>query len=309
MTGKTSIGILIFLLLTFAFIGVTHQPLKADSERIKGSGNVIKKTIDINNVEGVNLATIGDMYIEYGDREELVIEAEDNIINYFETKVKNNILKVSLESNININTTEKVKYYLTLKKIEYLATSSAGDIHAPDIQGAKLRVKVSSAGDINLQDIDVEDLDIDISSAGDVDLGVFKGENLDVDISSAGDMSAERIDVSTAEISLSSAGDVRFELLTCDFLEANLSSAGDMRIKKGKADEMDVGLSSSGDFHAQDLLSKSAKVRTSSVGDASVNVSGYLDAKTSSSGSIYVYGNPSTVDSWSSSLGRVKRMK
>jgi len=309
MTGKASIGILIFLLLAFAFIGVTYQTLNADSDRIKGSGNIIKKSIDIKNVEGVNLATIGDMYIEYGDREELVIEAEDNYINYFEIEIRNNILRVSMESDISINTTKKVKYYLTLKKIEYLATTSAGDIHAPDIFGTKLKVKVSSAGDMNLQDIDVDDLNIDISSAGDVVLGAYKGENLNVDISSAGDLSAERIDVSTAELDLSSAGDVRIDVLTCDYLEAGISSAGDMRIKEGNADEMDVRLSSSGDFHAQGLHSKSAKVRNSSVGDASVNVSEYLDAKTSSSGSIYVYGNPSTVDSWSSSHGRVKRMK
>ena len=118
------------------------------------------------------------MYIDYGDREELVIEAEDNYIDYFETEIKNNVLHISMVPDIGITTKEKVKYYLTVKKIDYLATTSAGDINAPDITGSKLKVIVRSAGDIKLKNIDVGDLRINMSSAGDVTFGTFKGDDV-----------------------------------------------------------------------------------------------------------------------------------
>ena len=43
MAGKASIGILIFLLLACAFIGIFFHTLKADSDSIIGSGQLIKK--------------------------------------------------------------------------------------------------------------------------------------------------------------------------------------------------------------------------------------------------------------------------
>lgn len=309
MVSRTFWGLVLIFTLVFVAFGFHHAIVKADSELIKGSGNLTKKTIEFEDLRGVALETIGDMYVEYGERAELTIEAEDNYIDRFETEVKRGILYVDLEKDLSIKTTQKVKYYVTLNHINFLAASSAGDIHAPNIKEDELVLKVSSAGDIDLKNVHADILDVSISSAGDVTLLDFVGREFDLNISSAGDFTADRVEADNVDMGLSSSGDARVDFLSCNNLEANVSSAGDVRINDGRADEMDIGLSSSGDFKAGQVKSQKAKVRISSAGDASVYVSGYLDAKTSSSGSVYVYGDPETVDAWSSSGGRVKRMR
>ena len=309
MISRTFLGLVLIFALVFALFGFQHAIVKADSEQIKGSGNLVKKSISFDELRGVTLETIGDMYVEYGDKAELTIEAEDNYIEYFETRVKRGILYVDLEDDISIKTTCKVKYYLTLNHMEYLATTSAGDIHAPDIKESEVELKVSSAGDIDLGNVHSDKFEVSISSAGDITMTDYSGLDMSLSLSSAGDFVADKIEAQNVELDLSSSGDARVDFLSCDFLDVSISSAGDVRLEDGRADEMDIGLSSSGDFKASDVKSRKAKVRTSSVGDASVYVSEYLDAKTSSAGSIYVYGDPEEVDAWSSSSGRVKRIK
>lgn len=298
-----ALGLMIGLLL------ISSQSLFAGwFDTVKGSGEVFTKTLQFKGINAVELATIGDMYIEFGNKEELTIKAEDNIIDYFEIEMIGETLRIDLKEKISLRPSKPIKYYLTVKSLESLATTSAGDIIAPDFDGDKLKVKVSSAGDIELGNLNINDLEITMSSAGDVTFKTFNGDQIDVSISSAGDLHADKIIAEEAEIVLRSAGDARINYLAVKSLDVSISSAGDVRIDDGEVAKLEVRQSSSGDFRAENVICQNAKVRTSSSGDASLQVSLYLDAKTSSSGSIYFRGNPETVDSWSSSSGRVKKI-
>jgi hypothetical protein len=73
-------------------------------------------------------------------------------------------------------------------------------------------------------------------------------------------------------------------------------------------ERQEVRISSSGGYLAGDLESRSASVRVSSSGSATVRVSESLEANLSSSGGVRYYGNPPRVQANVTSSGRLVRL-
>jgi hypothetical protein len=220
--------------------------------RVYGSGNVVRRDYSVSGISGVNLATIGTLYILFGDREELAIEAEDNLHEYFEAEVRRDILKIETRKNTNLRPKKPVKYYLTVKELDTIAISSSGDIEAPDIESGRFSVAVTSSGTLQMGDLDARSFSVTISSSGDVYVGDLKASDIDVAI----------------------------------------SSSGSLDIEGGAVEDQGISISSSGNYKAKRLKSETARVRLSSSGSAYLHVTDSLDVVISSSGSVYYVGNP-----------------
>jgi hypothetical protein len=222
------------------------------SERVSGSGNVVQVTRSLSGIDAVHLATVGTLHIEFGDREELVIEGEDNIIAHIEIEVDDGELRIENEPGYNLRPKEPLDYHLTVKRLEGIGLSSAGDAVAPDISAASFRINVSSSGELETGRIETDRLEVRVSSSGDVNISSLESKGVDV----------------------------------------SLSSSGGLAVGGGTVEEQTIRLSSSGSYRAEDLVSEYADVRVSSSGNAYIMVTGNLNAKMSSSGSVYYSGNP-----------------
>jgi hypothetical protein len=223
-----------------------------DGRTVRGSGNVVEETRAVSGVSGVELATIGTLTIAVGDTESLRIEAEDNLMEYLETEVRNGRLSIETQDNIRLDAKRPVNYYLTVTGLEAIEISSSGDIQAPDLEAERFSINISSSGDLQMGDLEAEALTVKISSSGDVTMGVLNADTLEVDISSTG----------------------------------NLDIGG------GQVKTQNITISSSGNYTAQDLASDEAEVRLNSSGSATIWVQDYLKAILSSSGDLRYRGNP-----------------
>jgi hypothetical protein len=124
--------------------------------------------------------------------------------------------------------------------------------------------------------------------------------------SSAADIIGETpVKTDRLELSASSAGDIKLEINAKE-VEANISSSGDVTLT-GAADILNADLSSAGDLNAYGLEVKEADISASSAGDADINVSERLRARSSSAGDINYRGNPKYIDAHSSSAGGVHK--
>ncbi len=242
-------------LMTIAMLGgcnAMDEGMLGWGEGVVGSGSSAKDVRSFTALRGVHLATVGDLRVETGEKDELIIEADDNLLKYITTTVNDGVLRIDIEDGISIRTRSHVRYHLTTTSLELLRTSSSGDITARDMAGNDVRIGVSSSGDISVRDINAK----------------------------------------SVEISTSSSGDIRVASLRAQEMEVQLSSSGDVTIKDGSVERQEVRISSSGDYDAVQLRSQRATVKVSSSGDASIWAVEKLRASTSSSGSIRFRGNP-----------------
>ena len=94
----------------------TLTTANAQRKRIKGSGVVTKETRDLKNFTGVKTGTSIDIYLTQGNKFEVVVEADDNIIEHIVTEVDDGVLKVYFDK-VSIIRAEKKVVHVTMKEI------------------------------------------------------------------------------------------------------------------------------------------------------------------------------------------------
>ena len=217
-----------------------------DGRTVRGSGNVVEETRAVSGVTGVELATLGTLHIEVGETESLRIEAEDNLMEYLETEVRNGRLRIGTQDRVNLRNTKPVNYYLTVTGLDAIEISSSGDIQAPDLEAGQFSINISSSGDLEMGDMEADSLTVKISSSGDVTMGVLNADTLEVDIGSDGNLDIAGGEVKTQNITISSSGKYTAQDLTSDEAEVRLNSNGSATI--WVRDRLKANLSSSGDL-------------------------------------------------------------
>lgn len=210
---------------------------------VTGNGNVVTKERNVDSFTGIKVSSGIDVYLKQGDKESVSVEADENLHEYILTEVRNGVLNVYTEHNIR--RAEKKRVYVTMKHIESIKTTSAGDVLGESpINSDRLELSASSAGNIKLE-VKATEISVDISSSGDISLA-GETDNLKADLSSAGDLKAFDLKTKEADISVSSAGDA--DVNVSDRLIARASSAGDINYK-GDPRNVDAHSSSAGGVH------------------------------------------------------------
>ena len=231
---------LLSLILIVSITSCTYAQYKP---KVTGSGNVVTKDRKAEYFNSIKVSSGIDVYITQGSTESIKLEADDNLHEYIMTEVIGGTLKIYTEANIRKAKAKIV--YVTIKDVESLSVSSAGDIVGKNtIKTDELDLSASSAGDIKLS-IDVKSLRCNISSAGDITLEGTADE-LEADLSSAGDLKAYELTTKIADVSTSSAGDAK--ITVTEKLTARTSSAGDIHYQ-GNPPEVDGRSSSAGGIH------------------------------------------------------------
>ena len=212
---------------------------------VYGDGNVVKKERSAGLFSGVKVSTGIDVFLSQGDKMSLSVEADENLHEYILTEIKDDVLHVYTEANIR--KAEMKRVYVTMKEINYLSTSSAGDlIGETPVRTNDLKLNASSAGDIKLEAY-AKNVEVDISSSGDITL-TGEADILGGDLSSAGDLNAYDFKVREADLSVSSAGDA--DIYVTERLRASASSAGDINYK-GDPKYLEAHSSSAGGIHSK----------------------------------------------------------
>jgi hypothetical protein len=239
---------------------------------IRGSGDVTKETHKLRGVTAVELASFGNLYIKKGSREELRVEAEENLHDYFEIDVRGDRLVIDTRRRFNLRPKKPVNFYLTVKRIDTIELSGCGDIEAPDMEGKRIRIAISGAGDIQAGDLNAEEIVLKVSGAGDLVVDAAEAEDVSLTISGAGDVEIGRIDAETADL--------------------EITGAGNAVVSRGRIDRQYIQISGTGDYSARRVESNDADVVVSGCGSATIQVHDNLEAVVSGTGDVRYVGRP-----------------
>ncbi len=232
-----------YLLTIVVCLGITACADGQFRKTVYGNKKVVIKERKAEFFSGIRVSTGIDVYLKQGDQMSLAVEADENLHEYIITEVDNGILNVYTDANIR--GAEMKRVYVTMKEVNSISTSSAGDIIGETpVRTDNLKLTASSAGDIRLE-VYAKSINGNISSSGDVTLS-GEADMIDVSLSSAGDLNAFNLKVREADVSASSAGDA--DVYVTERLTARASSAGDVNYK-GDPRYIDAHSSSAGGVH------------------------------------------------------------
>jgi hypothetical protein len=163
---------LVFAILMFFGGSILHAQDEKEKDwkdrpKVEGSGNMITRTVNVQSFDQVDVKGIFSVKLSQGNKEEVRIEADDNLQDYFEVKNEGSMLTISMKKDINYNSKKGMKVYISFKKIKSMGLKTVGD--------------VSSEGSLSF-----DNLDIDNKSVGSVDLKLT-AQSITVDNKSVGD--------------------------------------------------------------------------------------------------------------------------
>lgn len=219
---------------------------------VRGSGNVFSNLRQVSSFDKVDMGARGKLVIELGDEEDLRIEAEDNILEYIETQVHDRTLEIRNSSNVNIEPTEDIRIYLTVKTLEALTVSGRGDVSVPSLEADRLSVNINSYGDLNIGNLSTELLYVNLNSFGSLTIENLNAQRLSVDI----------------------------------------SAMGNLVIQGGRVSNQEIYINDLGKYEASELDSDEAEVHISKLGSVTVSVTDFISAKISGSGTLHYIGSP-----------------
>lgn len=235
-----TIRILMVVIFSIAITACINGQIR---RTVSGNGDVTREDRKAGDFSGLKVSTGIDVYLKQTADESITVEADENLLEYIRTEIRDGILNIY--TDVNIRSAERKRVYVTMDKIESIRTTSAGDVVGETpVRGDNLELSASSAGNINLE-VYAKELRVDISSSGDITLN---GEVniLDASLSSAGDLNAYELKVREADVSASSAGDA--DISVSERLTARASSAGDINYR-GDPKYIDAHSSSAGGVH------------------------------------------------------------
>ena len=135
---------------------------------IEGVGNLVEEVRPIQGVRKVEISNQGDLFIEIGERESLVIKAQENLLPFIRSEVRDGSLRIYTSGTQIIRPTSPIRYYLTLQSLDEIVLSSSGDAQLPQLETEDFTIRITSSGDLTIDGLFAERADVQISSSGNV---------------------------------------------------------------------------------------------------------------------------------------------
>lgn len=192
---------------------------------IEGSGNVVREERPVMGITEVNLNGFGDLIIMQGEKEELVIEADDNILSYLTTEMHGPRLDIGVKSSYSLKSIKTIRYYLTVRDLNAVRISGFGDVEIADLETPSLEIRLSGTGDIDLRDLQSDSLKVTISGFGNA---TVTGEVIRQEVVLSGSGNYTASDLKSRETRIRISGFGNSELWVTDELDVTISGSGDL---------------------------------------------------------------------------------
>lgn len=210
--------LILILLLLVAILTVTSC-----SGFIRGSGDLITETRQVNNFDRITLDGSGEVIITQGGSESLTIETDDNVMEHVKAEVEGGMLKLGFKEGVNLISPSRLIFYVGVDDLTELAISGSGDIESKMIETESLEASISGSGKVRVTNLAAGEVKARISGSGEIDLA-GEASVQDVSISGsgeylAGDMCSELVKVNTS-------GSGNAIVCATETLEVNISGSG-----------------------------------------------------------------------------------
>lgn len=228
---RFSKGVLLVLsfvvLLGFLNVDGSGFTLFGSHRSVKGSGNQVRETRELGKISQVILSEEGDMRIEIGEKEQLVFEAEDNLLEYLVADVNHGSLDIKKHpDNVQLIATKPIRYFLTVRSLESLIVKNSGDVEIPEIKGMRLKLRITGSGNVRINRLSVDSLTVEATGSGDLIVLEGSAYEQELHLSGSGSYDGKNVVCQRAEVNLSSSGEATVKV--SERLVASTTSSGNV---------------------------------------------------------------------------------
>lgn len=187
-----------------------------------------KETREVGDFDFIAMNISGKVYISQGNKNEVIIEADDRDMDKIRTEVRGGRLSISTRDNgrwfkWGDGIEGRVNIYITLKELRGVSVSGSGDVISQNtIKTDDFEASISGSGDIEVE-LDARAVESRITGSGNIEL---KGsaQRARLGISGSGKYFAEELKVDDYNVTISGSG--RAAINTNGELDVRISGSG-----------------------------------------------------------------------------------
>lgn len=235
MKAKSIKGLLFSILLLSSLL---LQVKLANAQDLK------KETRNVGEFKSIVFSISGNLYLSQGDKTELIIEAEPDVLEKITTELKDNALIIEFEKWYNQNNKGKINVYITIKSLEKITLTGSGNImNKTKIAAPELGLVLTGSGSINMNDLSTQNVKSVISGSGEINLkGSSKAKSLDAVITGSGTIDASLLTFAVADLTITGSGNINADVY--EKLDAFITGSG--KIKYTGKPLIDANITGSG---------------------------------------------------------------
>jgi hypothetical protein len=190
-----------------------------------GNGNVVTEERHVSESFDKVKGSAGlDVYLTEGSENKIVVEADENLMEFIETEVNNGRLTITTSKNIGRSKAKKV--HVTYTSLNDVAASSGADVIVKSVlKNENISLDASSGADLEVS-IFAKEVFIETSSGADIKVS-GKASSLKANSSSGSEIDAQELLVMNCIADASSGADITVNVK--DNLETEATSGGTIK--------------------------------------------------------------------------------
>ena len=208
---------------------------------IAGRGEIVNETISLADFDGFVSTISADIYLTQGDKQEVVIEAQQNIIDEIDLdRVDGGVWTIHYRHHVGF--AKPVKIYITIPTLTKAGISGSGEVTGttPFTGLDQLKLFISGSGSMDLETESVE-MDASITGSGDLKLGGKTGV-LKLVVTGSGSFQGRDLVTTKADMTVSGSGSAR--LTVEEHLKVTVTGSGNVYYSGNP--EVDLHITGSG---------------------------------------------------------------
>lgn len=187
-------------------------------------GETITRPAD--GITRVQFRVPGELVVRKGDREQLTVEAEPQVLKALEIGVKNDTL--TLAAREKFKTDKKLLFTLTVKSLRSIRNEGSGNASAENFSGPAIDLDASGSGNLSAKNLRPEQLNLAIRGSGNIDVS-GAGKAVAARIDGSGTIDAANFRAQSAQAEIKGSGDIRVH--ADETLKASIGGAGSIRYR------------------------------------------------------------------------------
>lgn len=196
--------------------------------RVDGSGRQVDQVRSLGPFSAVRAAGPIDIVLKAGDREQITVHFDDNLLSFVETRIMGEAvptLDIRILPGAGFKSSRPPKVIVEFRSIEALALRGSGDLVADTVKGKVLAVSIAASGDVKIDKLDVDVLGVSIAGSGDF-TATGRAAEQGLSIAGSGDINAADLVGQTVKVRIAGSGDVRVHAE--QMLDVSVAGSGDV---------------------------------------------------------------------------------
>jgi autotransporter translocation and assembly factor TamB len=202
----------LFSILALLMIG-SNLNAQIFTKKVTGNGKLITENRSLSDYDKIDVAGPFEVILIKGNEGAISIKADENLMEYIETEVKNDHLKIQLEKGYHLRSTKNIVITVAVETIDAISLAGSGNVSSADVlNAADLNLNLAGSGEINLP-VSTKNLTSNIAGSGNIKLSgnsdVFRCE-----IAGSGNLEGDDLKATASHINIAGSGNVKIHAIS-----------------------------------------------------------------------------------------------